>query len=182
MEALRGRLGLADLRLKPDFEATSTYNSMWGTPEHRWRVGVGLRLPAWRGRLRASVAEAEARLAAGESELSALSDTVAAEVELALAALEEAGHVIRLYSNRLLPASRDQVAAARAGFETGEGSMLGLIDAERSLLAAELSHEEAVVGESRARAELDRALGRMPFGLATRAPRATTVSPERDLP
>ncbi len=183
VEVLRARVALENLRLKPDFEAMASYNSMWGTTEHQWMVGVGLRLPVWRKQLRASVAASEARLAAGESDLVALSDTVAAEVEVALAAVEEAGHVVRLYRNRVLPAARDQVAAARAGFETGEGSMLGLIDAERSLLAAELSHEEAVVGVASARAELDRALGRMPFGLATSPPRsAPTVSSEGDLP
>lgn len=172
LEALRARIGLEKLRLKPDFEAMASYNSMWGDPDHRWMVGVGLRLPVWRQRLRASVAEAEARLAAAEGELAALTDKIAAEVEVAIAAIEEAEHVVRLYRNRVLPAARDQVAAARASFETGEGSMLGLIDAERSLLAAELSHEEALASVASSRAELDRALGRMPFGLS---------SPEGDL-
>ncbi len=166
LDALRARVGLEKLRFKPDFEAMASYNSMWGDGDHRWMVGVGIRVPLWRQRLRASVAEAEARLAAAEGELVALTDTIAAEVEVAQAAIEEAEHVVRLYRNRVLPAARDQVAAARASFETGEGSMLGLIDAERSLLSAELSHEEALAGVARSRAELDRALGRMPFGLS----------------
>lgn len=167
IESLRGRVALEQLRLKPDFEVMTSYNSMWSTPEHRWTVGVGLRLPVWRKRLHASVAEAEARLAAGESGLAALTDDVASEVEIARAELEEAVHVVRLYRDRVLPAARDQVAAARAGFETGEGTMLGLIDAERSLLTAELAREEAVAEVASARAVLDRALGRMPLGWAT---------------
>jgi outer membrane protein TolC len=165
VEALRVRVDLEELRKRPDFEVTTSYNSMWGTPEHRWTVGLGLRLPLQRKRLHAAVAEAEARLAVGESTLVALTDTVAAEVESALASLEEAEHVVRLYRDRVLPAASDQVAAARAGFESGEVSMLGLIDAARNLLTAELNLEEALAGVSSARVELDRALGRMPFGL-----------------
>jgi outer membrane protein TolC len=163
IESLRHRVALEKLRLAPDFEVTTSYTSTWDAPEHRWTAGVGLRLPVWRKRLHASVAAAEARLAAGESELAALSDAVAAEVEIALAAAQEAGHVERLYRNRVVPAARDQVAAARAGFETGEGTMLGLIDAQRTLLTAELSLEEAIAKRSKARAELHRVSGRMPW-------------------
>lgn len=171
VEALRARVALARLAGKPDFEVTTGYNSMWGTEEHRLTVGVGVRLPLWRERIRAGVAEAEARLAAGESTLAALTDRLAAEVESALASLEEAEHAVRLYRSRVLPPARDQVTAARAAFESGEVSMLDLIDAERSLLAAELGHAEAVADLARARAELDLALGRMPFGLAVGPPR-----------
>ncbi len=173
VDALRARVALERLRLKPDFEVMASYNSMWDMEPHRWMVGAGLRLPVRRQRLHAAIAEADARLAAAESELAALSDSVAAEVEEALAAAEEAGHVVRLYRNRVLPAARDQVAAARAGFETGDGSMLDLIDAERSLLAAELSHEEAVADVATARTALDRALGRMPAAPDTTSPRAS---------
>jgi len=183
IDALRTRVSLTDLRKKPDFEVMTSYNSMWGTSEHRWLVGIGLRLPVWRKRLNASVAEAQARLSAAESELAALTDAVAAEVEAALASVDEATHVVRLYRSRVLPATRDQVAAARAAFETGEGSMLGLIDAQRSLLAAELAYEKAMAGVSSARAELDRALGRMPFRTATEPFESdSTVSPEGDQP
>lgn len=183
IDSLRARVALEGLGARPDFEVMASYNSMWNTPEHRWTVGVGLRLPVRRKRLRASVAEAEARLAAGESELAALDDAVAAEVETARADLEEAEHVVRLYRDRVLPAARDQVAAARAGFETGGGSMLGLIDAQRSLLAAELTQAEAVAEVASARAALDRALGRMPLGwTAGPAYESQPVPQEGDLP
>jgi len=62
----------------------------------------------------------------------------------------------------LVPAARDQVQAARSGFETGTNSFLALIDAERNLLNVELGHEEALANLGRRRAELDRALGRIP--------------------
>ena len=76
--------------------------------------------------------------------------------------LAEARHVVRLFRDRLLPAARDQVDAARSGFETGRNSFLALIDAERNLRNVELGYEETLADLGRRRAELDRALGRIP--------------------
>jgi outer membrane protein TolC len=69
---------------------------------------------------------------------------------------------VRLFRDRLLPAARDQVGAARSGFETGRNSFLALIDAERNLRNVELGYEEALASLGHRRAELDRALGRIP--------------------
>jgi outer membrane protein TolC len=70
--------------------------------------------------------------------------------------------VLHLAESKQLPAARDQVAAARAGFVTGRGEFFSLIDAQRSLLRVELELEEARADVCRRRAELDRALGRVP--------------------
>lgn len=166
IEARRASVELAELDFYPDFEVMTSYNSMWGMPEHRWMVGVGVNLPIWRDRIRARVAEAEARLGSAESEFLRLEDRVREEVEVALQELQEALHVVGLYRNRVLPAARDQIAAARAGFETGANTMLSLIDAERSLRTAELNYYQALADASTSRAELDRALGRLPFAAA----------------
>lgn len=169
IEARRAAVDLEKLRLRPDFEPTAAYNSMWRNPDHRWQIGVSLRVPLWRKGIRARIAEAQAKLGESESALEAAEDTVQAEVEIALAELEQAHHVLRLYRNRVLPASRDQIAAARAAFESGTASMLALIDAERSLLMAELSYLDAVAAASRARAQLDHATGRLPHANADAA-------------
>lgn len=163
IEARRTAVSLERLDFYPDFEVSTSYNSMWGATDHRWMIGVGVNVPIWRDRIRAGVAEAEARLDSEESELARLEDDALAEAEVALLELEEARHVIRLYENRVLPAARDQVAAARSGFETGANTMLALIDAERSLRTAELNYYQAVADAFSRRAELDRALGRLPF-------------------
>jgi outer membrane protein TolC len=88
--------------------------------------------------------------------------------------------VERLYRNRILPAARDQIAAARAGFETGANSMLSLIDAERSLRSAELNYHQALADANSRRAELDRALGRMPFTEADAAPSPRSAPQETE--
>lgn len=174
IEARRAAVSLERLDFYPDFEVSTSYNSMWRATEHRWMIGVGVNVPIWRKRIRAGVAEAEALLDSEESELALLEDEALADAEVALLELEEARHVIHLYENRVIPASRDQVAAARSGFETGANTMLALIDAERSLRTAELNYHQAVADVFSRRADLDRALGRLPF---TAGGPATTAEP-----
>lgn len=176
IESRKARVELEKLERRPDFEVTGSYNSMWARSEHRWMVGVGVDLPIWRKRIRAGIAEAEAELAAVRSELDRAADRVREEVAVALVSLREARHVVELYRNRVLPAARDQIQAARSGFETGANGMLSLIDAERSLRTAELEHHEAMAEVASRRTELDRALGRLPFPEARGDASSETIS------
>ncbi|HEV8631656.1 MAG TPA: TolC family protein [Thermoanaerobaculia bacterium] len=160
--ARQGELELARRARQPDFEAMAGYSSMWDTPEHRVTVGVGVSLPIRRARIRAEVAGAQARLEQAEADLERLTDTFRAEAVSAVAHREEMAHLVELYRDRVLPAAHDQVAAARASFESGEESMLGLIAAERSLRDAQQQYHEAVAGFVRARAAEARSLGELP--------------------
>lgn len=162
VEARAAAVRLREKDFYPDFEVTTSFNSMWGASEHRWMVGIGINLPIRRDRLRAASAEAAAALKQSESARVALEDAIRAEVYVARERLLEAEHVVELYRSRLLPASSDQIRAARGGFETGQNSFLALIEAERNQRSARLGYEEALTDFYRRRAELDRALGRMP--------------------
>lgn len=146
----------------PDFEASTAFNSMWGNAEHRWTAGITIHMPVRRDRLRAASAEAAAALEQAHSERSALEDTIRMEVYVAREKLLEVAHVLELYRSRLLPASTDQIRAARAGFETGQNNFLALIEAQRGQRSVELGFEEALTNFYRRRAELDRALGIIP--------------------
>lgn len=156
-------VALERLAYRPDFEPMASYNSMWRETEHQWMVGAWLRVPLQRKRIGAAIATAEARRAAAEATLDALFDAIGEEVAVSMARVEEAHHVTALFEDRVLPAARDQIAAARAAFETGELTLLPLIDAERSLRTAEFNRLEARANLYTARAALDRALGRAPF-------------------
>ncbi|HSL81217.1 MAG TPA: TolC family protein [Thermoanaerobaculia bacterium] len=160
--AREAMVSLRRLDRYPEFEAMASYNSMWMDTAHQWMVGVAVNLPVWRGRIEAGVAEAEAEAARVESERARLADEVRAEARIAWSRLREAHHVLTLYESRLVPAARDQVRAALAGFETGQVSFLALIEAERNQRTVELQYEETLAGLHRHRAELARALGRLP--------------------
>ena len=160
--AEEARLGLAWREYFPDFTVTGSYNRLWQERDLQPFVGVQLNLPLRLGRRKAAVEEARARLEQARGQRLAIEDEVRLSVQSGADRLAEAGHVARLFRDRLLPAARDQIDAARAGFETGRNSFLALIDAERNLRNVELGYQEALANQGRRRAEFDRALGRIP--------------------
>jgi outer membrane protein TolC len=160
--AEQARLDLAWREYLPDFTVSGGYDRFWEESELRPSVGLAINVPLALGRRGAAVEEAGAKLEQARHERDALEDEVRLAVHTGAERYAEAHHVLHLIADRQLPASRDQVEAARAGFETGRNSFLALIDAERNLRNVELEHEQALANVSRWRAELDRALGRIP--------------------
>jgi outer membrane protein TolC len=63
---------------------------------------------------------------------------------------------------RLLPVARDEVDAARAAFTASLAPFVAVVDAEKNLRGVELDRQTALADCDRRRAELDRALGRIP--------------------
>jgi outer membrane protein TolC len=159
--AEESRVELAWREYWPDFTVSGGYDRFWEEAELRPNVGIGLNVPLQLGRRSAAVEEASARLERARSERLALEDEVRLDVERGAERLVEAHHVLHLIRDRQLPASRDRVDAARAGFESGRNSFSALIDAQRMLRDAELEAERALADVSRRRAELDRALGQI---------------------
>jgi outer membrane protein TolC len=169
IRAMRSRINSAEAGLAlarreyfPDFGLSASYNSMWNNPRHRFMVGVSVEVPIQLGRRRAAVGEAAAKHTRVEREYTRLEDEIRVEVEEHRRRVLESQHVVKLYRDVLLPASSDQVVAARSGFETGRGSFSSLIDAERNLRNVELQFHEASAGVHRHVAELERVTGQIP--------------------
>ena len=167
IEGAGAALSLARREYFPDFGLSTSYNSMWDNSRHRFMVGVSVDLPIQLGRRRAAVGEATAQRKRLESEYARTEDEIKVEVEERHRRVLESRGIIDLYRNALLPASRDQVAAAQSGFETGRNSFLALIDAERNLRTVELEYHETTAELYSRYAELERAVGRVP-GLQAR--------------
>jgi cobalt-zinc-cadmium efflux system outer membrane protein len=146
----------------PDFIVSTAYNSMWDTPEHRWTVGLSFNLPLPNGRREGAVDEANAMRAEYEANAARMSDAARTQVAVALKRLEESKHVLHLMDDRLLPIARDEVDAARAAFTVSQAPFVAVVDAEKNLRGVELDREMALADSDRRRAELDRALGRIP--------------------
>lgn len=162
IEGRSAAVSLARREFLPDVTLVASHNSLWQESDLQPFVGLQLNLPLRLARRRAALEEAQARLARLEAERAGLVDEVRFAVESSADRLEEARHVLRLFEDRLLPAARDQVEAARSGFETGRNSFLALIEAERNLRSTRLGYEEALTSVSRRMTELERALGRLP--------------------
>jgi cobalt-zinc-cadmium efflux system outer membrane protein len=153
---------LARRRFVPELSAMASYSTMWMNVEHRFMVGVGLMVPLQIGALRAGVAEARAEQRRAQRQQEAERDRVAAEVEEALARVEQAEATARLYESRLIPTARERVAAAQIGYETAGNDIDALIDAERELRSVELAYHRILAEVDRRRAELEWAIGRDP--------------------
>ncbi len=162
---VRGRrsgVALARREFLPDVTLVGGWEGLMQESELRPVVGFAIDLPIRVARRRAALAEARAELSGATSERAALEDEVRFEVRSAVERVEESRHVLHLLEKRLLPAARDRVAAARAGFETGRNGFDALIEAERQLRDAELDRETAVADGCRSYAELERAIGALP--------------------
>jgi cobalt-zinc-cadmium efflux system outer membrane protein len=97
-----------------------------------------------------------------EADAARMSDTARTQVVVAIKQLDEAGHVLHIFDQRLLPIARQQVDAARAAFVASQAPFPSVVDAEKNLRGVELEYEVAQADYDRRRGELDRALGRMP--------------------
>jgi len=146
----------------PDITISTSYNSMWDMPEHRWMVGLSFNLPVQTGRRQGAVDEATAMRAKYEADAARMSDMARTQVVVTLRRLEEAGHVLHIFEERLLPIARQQVDAARAAFVSSGLPFVSVIDAEKNLRGVELDQQVAQADYDRRRSELDRAVGRMP--------------------
>ncbi len=153
---------LARREFLPDFTLVGSYNRLWQARDLQPFVGFSINVPLRVDRRRAALDEARAKLERARSEQESVEDGVRFSVQSAVDRFDEARHVLRIYRDRLLPAARDQVEAARAGFETARNSFLALIDAERNLRTVKLGYEEALANVSRRFAELERATGTIP--------------------
>ena len=158
----QARADRAERESYPDLTVSTSYNSMWDMPEHRWMVGLGFSLPVQSGRRVGAADEARALRAQFDSDAAHLSDAARTQVFVALQQLQESEHVIGLFEKRLLPIARAQIDAARAAFTASQSPFTAWVETEKNLRRVELDYQMARAECDRHRAELERALGRIP--------------------
>jgi outer membrane protein TolC len=162
---IRAREAGEDLALReyfPDVRVMAVYDRFWEISDLQPMVGFELNLPLQLARRRAALDQARAELGMARSERDKMQDEIATEVLTARERLAEARHLLELIRDRMVPAARDQLAAARAGYEAGRVDFADVIEAERALRNATLASDEGLAATSRRAAELAAALGRVP--------------------
>ncbi len=153
----------AEREYYPDFTLMASYNTMV-MPDARLMLGVSAPIPLQRGRRGGMLEEAGARAAEVRAEAARQLDRIRVVVSVARQQVVESIRVVRILEQRLLPAARAQVTAARVDFLPGRTSFLAVVEGEKNLREVELSLHAAVAELGRRRARLDRAVGRVPFG------------------
>lgn len=124
-----------------------------------WTVKLGFSIPLWLNRIGAEVDEADFRVRREQSRRRDLTNQVLDQVQRQYERVRVAARNEEIYRATLIPQTTERIAAARAGYQTGEVDFLTLIDSLRSLEQVRLMRDRAVRDYQQAVADLERAVG-----------------------
>jgi cobalt-zinc-cadmium efflux system outer membrane protein len=157
IQADEATLALAWKEFYPDVELYAKYDAFWQEHALRSAVGVNVNVPLNKSRRCAAVREAEAKLRQHRAEYDRLEDEVSNEIHASYEHLLEARRTSLLYRDRIVPAAKQNVESARAGYTAGKVDFLRLIEAQRQLINLREEQVETMSNYHRRLAELDRA-------------------------
>lgn len=157
IQADEATVALAWKEFYPDVAVYAKYDAFWQEEPLRTAVGVNLNVPLNQSRRYAAVREAELRLRQRRAEYERLVDEVFNDIHAGHERLSESQRTLTLYSDRIIPAAKQNVESARAGYAAGKVDFLRLIEAQRQLIALREQQVETVSNYHRNLAELDRA-------------------------
>lgn len=159
IQAERNTWALACKEFYPDFEFMGRYDRFWIDREQQAQVGMNMNLPVNRAKRQAAVQEAMFKINKSQAEYDQKVDTIRNEVQASFARLEGAQETVSLYHEKILPASRENVRAALAGYTSGTVDFLRLIEAQRELIDLQEKDQQAIVDLHRNNADVLRAVG-----------------------
>ncbi|MCL7489780.1 MAG: TolC family protein [Desulfobulbaceae bacterium] len=149
----RSRTGLdiADQGFYPDFNVSVktifTGDAEFGDPPDSGRnpviAGLSVNLPLFYDRRNSAIAEKQASIGTARSELEQTLNSLDTDIELTLFRYREAERQLNLYRDNLLPKVHQELEVALEAFQSGEYSILELIDAEKNWLNFELARIRA---------------------------------------
>ena len=115
---------------------------------------VSMNVPLWRGAYRAAAREARLEQAATRDQRRDLASHLQAALRRALYEVRDAERKLKLYRDTLVPLAEQSLQVTRQAFESGRGSFLSLIDAQRQLLELEIGYERALADRGRGLGEV----------------------------
>jgi cobalt-zinc-cadmium efflux system outer membrane protein len=122
-------------------------------------VGLNANVPIYRRRLDAAVCEAGFRLSQRRAEYRQRVDDIHREVQTAYEQLHATRQLVELYERRTIPAARQNVDSARAGYVAGRVDFLRLIEAERQLISLLQDEQDLLATYHAQKADLERSIG-----------------------
>ena len=124
------------------------------------RIGLAIVFPFGdTGRIRGKVREAESQVREQEQLRNQTQLIVRREVVTAYTQLIVTSTLVQLYEQSILPQADDLLKKAQSGFSTGETTLLEYLEAQRTHRDTHIEHLGILGDNSRARAELERAVG-----------------------
>ena len=160
------QVALARKAFRPDFGVNVTYFDLaasdvmpTATGRDALAVGVSVKVPLQRGRLRAGLEEARLRAAQVEARQEALATSFVTEIADAASRLEREADQLDVLRTTLIPQASSTQEATLAAYTTGRIGFLDLLDAERMLFALRMNVVDTEARYLQAVALLERALG-----------------------
>ena len=150
-----------DLTLGLDYIGTGDARTpgVRGSGDDALIAGLSFTIPLAGGKYSAAVREAEARRMSVALRRGDLLNKFQAEAATALFRIRDAERQIALYRDTLLPKSRESLTTTQSAYTSGNATFLDLVDAQRVLLAFELSYERSRADHGQWRAALERLVG-----------------------
>jgi outer membrane protein TolC len=157
--AAQDRAGAARARSAPVVTVGLGYMQDLSMADGVW-AQLGVTLPIWSSPRSAAAAEAEDEAAALADDAASLGRSLESDVAARRAELVAARERAALVETRLVPQSRARSALATVEYARAQADLFSLLDAVRGEVRARLEWVRTTAESVRARALLDRALGR----------------------
>lgn len=165
-EQAERQVDLARMQYRPDFGLNFTYFDIASRDapataggRDAVSVGVSIKFPLQRGRVRAQIAEAEIRRREIAARREALETDIRTRIQDLLFNLEQEQETLDLYERVLLPQAASTVEAALSAYTSGRTGYLELLDAQRGVFDLRTGLEDARLRYLTTAARLERVLG-----------------------
>ena len=145
-------------RAVPDITISAGYRRFTAADSHAFVVGASIPLP-FRDRNRAAVQAAQERVAQGRDAERAARARITASLAGVYRDLAVAHDEAAALASEVLPGARSAFAAIEEGYRLGRFGLLDVLDAQRTLVAAEIQHLRAQASVQKAVAQVERLTG-----------------------
>jgi outer membrane protein, heavy metal efflux system len=169
IQKAEAKAGLAKYEYAPDFRVGLFYAGI-GKPDvalqprdaGRDAVGVqvGLSIPLWFGKNNSRLDEARAEMRRAQAGKSAQVNSTQAQIRAVFFRLKNAGRLIRLYRDELLPQAAKSMEIAEVWFREKEGSFSDFVETEAVYYNFQLTLARARADYEKYLARLERLVGR----------------------
>ena len=160
------QIALARKQFLPDFGLNVTYFDVGSadvpptaTGRDALAIGVSIKIPLQRGRLRARLEEARVRRAQVEARQEALETSFQTQIADLVSRLRQEAQQLALFQEGLIPQAETTLQATLSAYTTGRTDFLDLLDAERMLFSLGTGYEDTLARYLKMTAALERALG-----------------------
>lgn len=123
-------------------------------------VTFGINIPLWFGKNRAAVEEAELKREASSEKKDAIKNEMLNKTKRYYFMLTNSERLVMLYAESLVPQAQRSMEIAETWYESGEGSLSGLLETQTIFYNFQIAYFRSVADYLKALAELEKLTGR----------------------